>query len=112
MSDKILGFRLRSGEDMIGQITSEEDGVYTVYRPAVPMNVPQRDPNTGQTIGDGNGLSMLKWAPFADQEEFTFGPSDYVGQPYNIWDELEKFYLESTSNIAIAGSIPKQQING
>lgn len=126
MSKEILGFRLRSGEDIIGQVvddkqsaylnagTDHEAGIYILYRPAVPVNVPQKDPNTGQAIGNGQGLTMLKWAPFADQEEFTFGPDDYVGQPYKIWGELEKYYLESTSTIALAsaGSVPKQQING
>lgn len=110
---EILGFRLRSGEDLIGQVLAKDDGFYVVKRPAVPMNVPQQDPNTGQAIQNQNGLTMLKWCPFADQEEFTFGPTDYVGMPYKIWDELEKFYLQSTSEIAIAGAGDVvQPING
>lgn len=105
----ILGFRLRSGEDVIGEVESEVDGVYTLRRPAVPMNVPQTDPNTGQQIGNGNGLTMLKWAPFADQEEFTFGPKDYVGAPYKVWKQLEDYYVQSTTNIQLASA---NQING
>ncbi len=109
---EVLGFRLRSGEDMVGQVVSEDNGTYVIYRPAVPINVPQQDPNTGKTL-QGDGLTMLKWAPFADQEEFTFTPNDYVGEPYKVWKELLDFYLQSTTTIAIAPGQPLMgKLNG
>jgi hypothetical protein len=113
MSNDILGFRLRGGEDVIAEILSVDDYTYTVRRPAVPVNVPQQNPNTGEIIENG-GLTMLKWAPFADQEEFVFYKEDYVGNPHKIWKQLEDYYLESVSRIQIASanSVPKQRING
>lgn len=110
--NSILGFRLRSGEDIIGKVMSEEDGTYVIHRPAVPVNVPQQNPQTGQQT-QGDGLTMLKWAPFANQEDFTFTPNDYVGMPYKVWKELEDFYLQSTTTIALAGaSMPQGPLNG
>lgn len=92
----ILGFRLRSGEDLIAAIESVNEDEYVVYRPVVPINQNQPGQQAQQ-----NGLLMLKWAPFADQDLFTLTKDDYVGRPYKIWKELEDFYLESTSKIAL-----------
>jgi hypothetical protein len=102
---KVLGFRFRSGEDVIAEVLNEDNFTITVRRPIVPVQVPDQP-------GKPGGMQFLKWAPFAKGEEFTFSSVDYVGAPYEVWDQLEKSYIESVSGIAIASAVPPKSPGG
>jgi len=99
----VIGFRMRSGEDIFAELVEERPaGDYVIRRPVVPVTHPH--PNQqGQEM-----IRFLKWCPYSTTEEFEFGSADYVVS-YKLPKELEDAYMEVTSSIQIArpGQVPK-----
>ena len=95
----IMGFRMRTVEDVIAEIVDlEDDNVYHLKKPCVPVPMPGPNGETG-----GGGTHFMKWQPYADPDApIVIYFEDFVGDPYEPWAELQTSYLEITSGIAIA----------
>jgi len=109
---KIVGLRMRSGEDIIGKLVSEDGYKLQIEKPVVPVTSPERD-GSGRPIPNGREmLHFLKWVPYATTEVFEFDTVDYVVK-YELAKEIEDAYLQVTSSIQIANpSQSKQVLNG
>ena len=68
MAVKLL--RLKSSEDIIGDVVSENSEYITVSNPAMLM--PVGDPRGGNVQ-----MGLAPWLPFSDQKEIDF-PRDWV----------------------------------
>ena len=68
MAVKLL--RLKSSEDIIGDIVSENSEYITVSNPAMLM--PVGDPRAGNVQ-----MGLAPWLPFSDQKEIDF-PRDWI----------------------------------
>jgi len=110
---KIKGFRMRSGEDIICELTdtqlNETDFAagdeFHIRKPVVPVTMPERGPN-GQPIQNGREmLQLLKWVPYSLTDEYVINRADFVVS-YDIPKEIEDYYIQATSNIQIAGGMP------
>ena len=91
---RIIGLKLRTGEDLIAEYIALYEGKLTVRKPVVP-----------QQIVDNNrqpAMQFYKWPPCSKNEQFTFRLEDYIGEPYDVLKEFEDAYLQITSGIQIA----------
>lgn len=104
---ELIGLRMRTGEDVCGELVDSTDSTVTLRRPLVPITRPETD-NSGNQTGR-EVLHFIKWMPFAVEEEFAIFKDTFVCEPYSLPKEIEDAYLEVTSSIRLAkpGQMPK-----
>jgi hypothetical protein len=96
MSVEIL--RLRSGEDIMCEIQSEDAVGYTIVDPAVIMPM-------GKTESGAIQIGLSPWMPYADTKVFKL-PRDFVVTMAEPSTEIAQTYAEMFGTIFT----PKQQI--
>lgn len=95
MGEEIKVFKIVTGEEIISRVTDEDESAYQLDRPRVVAIAP--NPQTGQ-------MSVTLIPLFAVDQDgtATIYKSAVVGEPHAINEELEKGYLQQTTNIALA----------
>ena len=85
MSIKLI--RMRSGEDVIGEVTTENPEFLEVEQPAVLMPMPD---GTGNSVQMG----MVPWQPFSKSKQFSI-PKDWVVTLSEPAEDIENGYRKS-----------------
>ena len=90
---EILGFRMRTGEDVVATVVEREPGgLITISKPVSPIQSPHEQ----------GKMMLISWLPFSIDEKITLSNRDYVASPYRVPKGLEDAYLEATSGLAVA----------
>ncbi len=90
--------RLRSGEDIMCDISEETAAEYSVENPAVIMPM-------GRTEGGAVQIALSPWMPYSTSTTFTI-PKDFVVTSAFPSEEIAGTYAEMYSTVFV----PKQQI--
>ena len=97
---EILGFKLWTGEDIIAELVSEDEGYVTLGKPGAVYQ-PQADQ-----------IMLQPWPVFNQQDNIVL-PRDKIVTRYKVSKQLEDYYLQATSKVQIAtGEQTKQILTG
>lgn len=89
---------LTSGEDIIGRVFLD-GAVYRIERPVVPVHIPNPSDQGRMHI------SLMPFRPYVEKD-LTI-PESSVMFTVDIVESMQKFYIQFTSNIQVAQSLPK-----
>ena len=79
--------RMRSGEDVIGDVTTENAEYIEIEKPAVLMPVPAPAGQRGHEMSMG----MVPWQPFSKSNQFSI-PRNWVVTTSDPADDIENGY--------------------
>ena len=92
-------FRMRSGEDVIGDVVSENQEFINVEKPAVLMPMPDGRGGTVQ-------MGMVPWQPFSKSKDFQI-PRDWIVTDTEPADDIADGWR---SNFGSGIDVPKQSM--
>lgn len=94
MSQKIIAFKILSGEEIIGRIESDDEDTLTLSKARVIQMV-QTGPQT-------MGMAMVPFMASNVDGEIPFKKSAIITEPVTPSEESEKPYMQQTTSIALA----------
>lgn len=106
MSNPIKAVMLVTGEELIGELKErvEQTDVHVFRKPRV---VAVMRNNTGQ-----QGLALVPWTKSDLDATVEINKSQCVSQPFDPIQEIKAAYLQETSGIQLASSLPPSGGNG
>jgi hypothetical protein len=99
---KIKIIRLSTGEDVIGEVTHDDDRVVTLKKPFVLI---PRQMGPGKPIQ----LMLSPWQPYTDEEEILVN-HDKIVTMVTPKNDIQRNYEENTSGIIQATAADQQLI--
>lgn len=103
---KVMGVMLVTGEELIGDFEEklEAKTQYIVKKPRVLALLSSPDGR--------QGLGLVPWVKANMNATVHINKSQTVCQPYDVMGQIEDSYLQETSGIQLASSLPPGRGNG
>ncbi len=83
MKNKFVCIKLKTGENIFAELAAIDNELLRIYN---PLNV-----RTYKSDDDSDGISLSKWIPFTDDNEFDI-PTEVVMYVGKLSDDYTKFY--------------------